>query len=128
MIISYVTVSNLFSYQESKISFGRYNVITGINGAGKSNLIRILKIIVASHSYGFSTSYLEDHEKFDQNEGSSIRIGIKFSQTESCLISRFIFRNTKGKFQNGEFILSWDGRRSNQKIKCALILENKLII
>ena len=128
MIISDITISNLFSYQESNISFGRYNVITGINGAGKSNLIRILKRIIASPSYGFSTSYLENHQKFDQNKGSSIRIGIKFSQTESCLISRLVFRNTEGKFQNGEFILSWDGPRWNQIIKCALILQNKLII
>ena len=94
----------------------------------KSNLIRILKRIIASPSNGFSTSYLEDDEKFDQNKGSSIRIGIKFSQTESCLISRLVFRNTEGKFQNGEFILSWDGRRWNQIIKYALILQNKLII
>jgi ABC-type transport system involved in cytochrome c biogenesis ATPase subunit len=77
MIIRKLLISNLFSYTLSQVSFGRYNVITGINGAGKSHILRILNLIT------------------------------------SC---------------EADFILHWEGSRPNQKVKYALILQNKLVI
>jgi predicted ATPase len=35
-------------------------VITGLNGAGKSNLVRLLRLIISNPSNGFSTSFVED--------------------------------------------------------------------
>jgi hypothetical protein len=48
MIINDLEISNLFSYEKTKVSFSKYNVITGVNAVGKSNLIRLLKIIITS--------------------------------------------------------------------------------
>ena len=52
---------------------------------------------------------------------------MQFSDMEMELISTLIFRN-KRKIDRVELVLFWEGLRESQKIKCAFILENKLII
>lgn len=96
MIVNNLQVSNLFSYVNSTVFLGRYNVITGHNGVGKSNLIRILKRLIYNHGDGFSVSYIEDYEKFDKNDNSWINMSISLLHKESELISKFIFsKSTK---------------------------------
>jgi ABC-type proline/glycine betaine transport system ATPase subunit len=55
MIIKDLTISNLFSFEKSEINLGKYNVITGYNGAGKSNLVRLFKLIILDRDYGILT-------------------------------------------------------------------------
>jgi hypothetical protein len=73
----------------------------------------------------FLQATLRITKNLTKTKAVTLGLGLSFLRK---LISRLVFRNTEGKFQNGEFVLSWDGWRSNQKVKCALILQNKLII
>src|SRR5215204_4726300 len=128
MKIMNLMISNLFSYNPVEMSLGRYNVITGINGAGKSHIRRILDRIKSDPSNGFSTCHIEDNEKFDIDRPSWIKIQIEFSDIESRLISKLIFRNKDRRLHECELILHWEGSRPNQRIRCAFILQKKLII
>ena len=121
-------ISNLFSYNPVEMSLGRYNVITGINGAGKSHIRRILDRIKSDPSNGFSNCHIEDNEKFDIDRPGWIKIQIEFSDIESRLISKLIFRNKDRRLHECELILHWEGSRPNQRIRCAFILQKKLII
>lgn len=130
MLINSIKISNLFSFDDTTIFLGKYNVITGPNGVGKSNLIRILKRLIHDHGYGFSVSYIEDLEKFNIKNQSWIEISISFSNKESELISKLIF----GKYINNlcitiDFIILWQGSHNlRQKIQTMCILYNKLVI
>ena len=46
MKISSMTISNLYSYSYTKANFEDFNIVVGHNVAGKTNLIRMLKILV----------------------------------------------------------------------------------
>jgi energy-coupling factor transporter ATP-binding protein EcfA2 len=128
MIIKNLTISNLFSFEKSEINLGKYNVITGYNGAGKSNLVRLLNLIILDRDNGFDNCYVEDDQRFKADDCSCIKIGMQFSDVEMELISTLIFRDKKRKIDRADFVLFWEGLRDNQKIKYAFILENKLII
>ena len=97
MIIKDLTISNLFSFEKSEINLGKYNVITGYNGAGKSNLVRLLNLIIHDRNYGFDTCYVEDDRRFKADDCSWIKIGMRFSDMEMELISTLFFRNKKRK-------------------------------
>jgi AAA15 family ATPase/GTPase len=45
MKIKSIQIKNLYSYKDASFSFGNYNVIVGRNASGKTNLIRILKLL-----------------------------------------------------------------------------------
>jgi predicted ATP-dependent endonuclease of OLD family len=128
MIIKDIAISNLFSFERSEVNLGKYNVITGYNGAGKSNLIRLLNLIILDRDNGFDTCYVEDDDRFQGQDCSWIKIGMRFSDVEMSLISTLIFRNKDRKIDRAEFVLIWEGLRDYQTIKYAFILENKLII
>jgi energy-coupling factor transporter ATP-binding protein EcfA2 len=132
LIIRELYISNLLSFKESKVSFGKYNVVTGPNGAGKTNIVRILQLIMSSPDYAFSTIYLEDEIRFNQKSTSSIKINIRLSDQEAVLISKLLFRNSEVISMTSyevKFYLLWDGPRwGKQNIKCAFILENGLLI
>ena len=129
MLIKSIEIFNLYSFEHATLFLGKHNVITGLNGAGKSNIIRILKRLVHDKGYGFSVSYIEDHEKFNKKNNSWIKMSILFSDEESELISKFIFGKSIKKFPLPvDFYILWEGSRENQKIKTALVLQEKLII
>lgn len=128
MKISKLEISNLYSFERENISFGRQNVITGINGVGKSNLIRILELITSSISNGFSTCYIEDNQKLEGQKNSWIKLYVYLSPEESRLFVQNIFRTRKRKIDQIIIVIYWEGQRQNQHVHCALIIQNKLII
>jgi AAA15 family ATPase/GTPase len=85
--IKELVISNLLSYKQCELSFGKYNVITGINDAGKSILFKLLRLVISAPAYSFSTIYVENNQKFDKNKSSWINIRIKFSTEEALSIS-----------------------------------------
>ena len=56
----------------------------------------------------------------------------KFRYNSFCIViiscNTTAFRNPKRKFEEAEFVLLWEGLRPDQTIKCAFILQNKLVI
>ena len=128
MIINELIISNLFSFENTRILFGKYTVITGHNGVGKSNIIRLFQIITNDPQYTFSNNHIDIKQKLDKEKNSWIKIRIQLSDEERSMISRLIFRNPDVKFQDADFILAWRGLRPKQQIISALVLSNKLII
>ncbi len=128
MIIKELIISNLFSFENTRIPFGKYTVITGHNGVGKSNIIRLFKIITNDPEYTFSNNHIEIKQKLNKEKNSCIKIRVRFSDEERSMISRLIFRNPDVKVQDADFILAWNRLRPNQQIISALVLPNKLCI
>ena len=48
MKIESITIENLLSFNKSEFSFVDYNVIVGPNNSGKTNLLRILKMLTSN--------------------------------------------------------------------------------
>jgi predicted ATPase len=46
MKVTSMAISNLYSYSYAKANFEDFNVFVGHNVAGKTNLVRILQILV----------------------------------------------------------------------------------
>ncbi len=46
-MIKSIKLKNFFSFASQEISFGNLNALVGINGAGKSNLIKALQVLKA---------------------------------------------------------------------------------
>ena len=130
MLINSIKISNLYSFDDTTIFLGKYNVITGPNGVGKSNLLRILKRLIHDQGNGFSVSYIEDYEKFNKKNHSWIKISISFSSKESELISKLIFgKDINNLCMTIDLIILWqDSHNLRQKIKTMCILHNKLVI
>ncbi len=76
MILKNLEISNILSFKRSKVFFGKNNIIVGYNGAGKSNLLRILQLLIQNLSNGFSTCYMKDEYRFDINTCSWIKLGV----------------------------------------------------
>jgi AAA15 family ATPase/GTPase len=123
-----MSIRNIYSFKKAEVDFGNENIITGYNGSGKSNIFRILKLLIQNTSYGFSTCYLEDSCKFNAKAESGIRIRLRFSDLERKLISGLLFRKDIKKLKKIDLIIVWDGLRQNQKIRNLIIINSHTII
>ena len=47
-MIKSIYLKNFFSFKEQKIDFGKTNFLVGINGSGKSNLIKAFRLLKAT--------------------------------------------------------------------------------
>ena len=47
MRLKSITIENLRSFENSEFSFKEYNVIVGSNNSGKTNLLRILRMLTS---------------------------------------------------------------------------------
>jgi len=93
MKIRSLQIKNLYSYRDTKFNFGDYNVIVGRNASGKTNLIRILKLLL-SHTW-FQGVSVANYLRFNTHLGSTIRVELEFSKNEiKLLLDSIVKRDT----------------------------------
>src|ERR1044071_1929696 len=121
MILKKLEIANLFSFEKETVDFGTHNVIAGINGAGKSNLLRILKLPIRQITNEFYAAIYDD-QKFDKEKPSCMVLDLELSKIESDIMSRNLFGKSDKRRWVIKFILQWEGSRNKQQqVKFALV-------
>ena len=89
MHIKKIEIQNIISFKNAGFRFAGYNVIVGTNNSGKSNLIRILKMMSKSDNFDYFA--LDKQNKHSQTESSRITIDLEFTDDEIRLILQTLF-------------------------------------
>src|SRR5215211_3194020 len=101
MKITSMTISNLYSYSYAKANFEDFNVIVGHNVAGKTNLVRILKILVRDlgvregEKYipiSFNSIELSQEYRLNSSKSSSVMLELLLSHSEVKILLQFLFQ------------------------------------
>ena len=83
MKIESITIENLLSFNKSKFNFVDYNVIVGPNNSGKTNLLRILKMLTMDD---LLTPRITQEMKHEKGEKSQVRLAIAATNVEIRMI------------------------------------------
>jgi predicted ATP-dependent endonuclease of OLD family len=91
----------LYSFKDTiELDFSDHSILVGPNNAGKSNVLRILNILVDSFYYherlGYSKIYLSEHNPF-------LEVDLQFSRTETQKIIDFFCFPLDSNNNNSEF-------------------------
>jgi energy-coupling factor transporter ATP-binding protein EcfA2 len=93
--ISKLKIFNLYSYSQAEVAFDDYNVVVGHNASGKTNLIRMLKLL-AGESYRGRThldiSRLESSAKHSPDRPAAIMADLSLSREEARLLLQLILQ------------------------------------
>ena len=86
-----IKIENILSFDLCEFQFKDYNVIVGANNTGKTNLLRILKIIMQRDS--LSSLQIPKEMKLAQSKKSKIELTVKMSDEEirlllECLLNK----------------------------------------
>lgn len=95
MHISRLKIFNLYSYSQTEVAFDDYNVVVGHNASGKTNLIRILKLLVGESYRGrthLDISRLESSAKHSPDRPAAIIADISLSREEARLLLQLILK------------------------------------
>jgi len=98
--VSKLTISNLYSFAQAKVDFEDFNVVVGYNVAGKTNIVRILKILVGDkdkeekHDTPLAFDFIGlSHElRFDVSKSSALVIELSLSYDEIRVILQFLMK------------------------------------
>ena len=78
-----ITIKNLRSFENSEFSFEEYNVIVGPNNSGKTNLLRILKMLASNE---FLNLRIMREIKFEQGKKSLVKLTVETTDLETKMI------------------------------------------
>ena len=101
MKISSMTISNLYSYSYTKANFEDFNIVVGHNVAGKTNLIRILKILVKDPGVrkgekyipiSFDSIELSQKHRLNPDKASLVMLELLLSRYEIKILLQFLFQ------------------------------------
>jgi AAA15 family ATPase/GTPase len=99
--ISAVAISNLYSFASARLGFEDFNVVVGYNVAGKTNLVRILKILAGYQDrqekegyipLSFDSIALSRELRFDQTKSSTLVVELLLSYDEIRIILQFLMK------------------------------------
>ena len=116
MKIESITIENLLSFNKSEFNFVDYNVIVGPNNSGKTNLLRILKMLTSNELLNFG---ITQKMKLKQGKKSQIKLAIETTDSETkmilqVLMDRFIeSEKIPEPWRHIAIILSWQGLGNN---------------
>ncbi|GIU70957.1 MAG: hypothetical protein KatS3mg003_0436 [Candidatus Nitrosocaldaceae archaeon] len=85
MKIKKVKVHNLYSYNDAEFELDDYNVIVGPNGSGKTNIVRILKLIMEP-----TNRLLEPYQRYQDGESSSLELKLELTKDEINALLQFL--------------------------------------
>ena len=83
MKLKSITIENLRSFENSEFNFEEYNVIVGPNNSGKTNLLRILKMLVSNE---FLNLRIMQEIKFEQRKKSLVKLTVETTDLETKMI------------------------------------------
>ena len=124
MKIESITIENLLSFNKSKFNFVDYNVIVGPNNSGKTNLLRILKMLTMDD---LLTPRITQEMKHEKGKKSQVRLAIAATDVEirmilQAMIDKYIDPAIDlSSWKNFTIVLNW------QKLGRSFITE-KIIV
>ena len=111
MHIQDISIKNIYSFEDSHFRFNKYNVIVGANNVGKTNLVRVLKLVSAN---SLNEINLPKRIKFDSGKISQLSFTLHFSDEETRMILQTLFQKTINTKEFPEslkivkVIINWD--------------------
>ena len=95
MKLKSITIENLRSFENSEFNFEEYNVIVGPNNSGKTNLLRILKMLVSNE---FLNLRIMQEIKFEQGKKSLVKLTVETTDLETKMILQaLMYRRIKSE-------------------------------
>ena len=116
MRLKSITIENLRSFENSEFNFKEYNVIVGSNNSGKTNLLRILRMLTSDELLSLG---ITQEMKFKQGKKSQVKLVIETTDSETkmilqVLMDRFIeSEKISESWKHIVIILSWQGLGNN---------------
>lgn len=102
MNLQKIHILNLFSYDDTEINLQNYNVVVGPNNSGKTNLVRVLKLLQTSNQFTYTD--LPQEFKFNKDKPTLISLHLKLSDEETRILLQYIFHKSISKQQFPEHI------------------------
>ena len=104
MHIREIEANNLYSFKhKTSIQFdSKSKILVGPNNSGKSNVFRLLKLIVAELDHPGAELHLSD--SFSDRSKISLRIGLYFTEQERLAIIDFLNIYFLGRLRDFTFI------------------------
>ena len=96
-----VTIENLLSFENSEFNFKEYNVIVGPNNSGKTNLLRILKLLASENLSIFG---ITQQMRLRQGKESQIKLTIETTDQEVKMLLQALLNK---HIDSGEIHDSW---------------------
>ena len=96
-----ITIENLLSFENSEFNFKEYNVIVGPNNAGKTNLLRILKLLASEDLSMFG---ITQKMRLRQDKESQIKLAIETTDQEIKMLLQVLLSK---HIDSGEIPDSW---------------------
>lgn len=113
MKIIRLKVCNLFSYKEAELRPEDYNVVVGYNASGKTNLVRILKLLAGYRVfYSLESVYLQSEFRLSPDEDSYVIVELELSDEEARLLAELFLKKTlarmdSDKMKRIQIFISW---------------------
>ena len=117
VLIESVAIENLLSFKACRFNFNRYNVIVGPNNSGKTNLVRILQVLVKGGLVGFE---LPPNIRHKDGVRSQIRLAVEMSDDETrmviqTLVDKDVTQETDlNLWRRFTMVLNWQEWGTNQ--------------
>ena len=84
-----ITIENLLSFENSEFNFKEYNVIVGPNNSGKTNLLRILKLLASENLSIFG---ITQQMRLRQGKESQIKLTIETTDQEIKMLLQVLLK------------------------------------
>jgi len=89
MLIRRIEIHNIMSYVKATFDLGRHNVIVGPNNSGKTNLLRILRMLQGEHIAHLKLPAKSRHK----NAASQLSLHIELTGSESKFLEQVVFND-----------------------------------
>ena len=107
----------MFSVEDETIQLDEYNIFVGPNAAGKTNFIRLLRLISDRMQMGglenpFRDLFLNNKNRLTSEKTSTVMLGLALSDAELTMIVTFLLQKYTTKFngnalRNVTLIIQW---------------------
>ena len=114
------------SYENSTLQMGYNNIIVGPNNSGKTNILRILKMVKNTEDIKFLG--LPAQSRYNSYKDSILSLKISLTHTESKILEQIIFHDPlegyKGNlfFSQIQVVIKWDSLTKNENTHPAEII------
>lgn len=130
MKIRNLRFNNLYSYEQCSMPLGSYNVIVGPNNSGKTNITRILKLLISGERHqNLERITIRKELRFKPDHDSFVSMEAEFSDKEARLLAQFILlRSVKADdevlstFKRANIIITWSKTPDPDNVSPDLLL------
>ena len=114
------------SYEKSTIQMGYNNTIVGPNNSGKTNILRILKMIKNTEDIKFLD--LPVQSRYNSYKKSVLSLKIDLTSTESRMLEQIIFHDSLGTYKKSfsfsqiQVVIKWNDLTQNEDTQPAEVI------